>query len=322
VALNAGSLTFEQSCALIVGQSIGTSGTTALVMIGGSLAARRAALGHILFSSIVGLLGMLFLGPLATAAAWVGARLDDPDGVLALAAFSSIFKLAGILVFYPWMDHYARLIVRISGRGSQSATSRLESVVAKAGGDIALEAAWRAVLEVAHGAVDAVRRRLAGESVKFDPPAEGAQHIEHFLESLELETTDLTTIGPRLVRLSHALDHLAQLNGDLARIPPVVQGWQPPAGIEAGAQALAAWLDVTKDPDALPGPAVFKALEAASKQLSAERQTGRAELLEGVALQRVPTATARAALDMLAWTDLALHHSWRLAESLRIASGK
>jgi phosphate:Na+ symporter len=322
VALNAGSLTFEQGCALIVGQSIGTTGTTALVMIGGSIAARRAALGHILFSSIVGILGMLFLSPLVTAAEWVGARLDDPEGVLALAAFSSIFKFAGILAFYPWIDHYSRLIVRISGRGSESAASHLEPVVARAGGGIALEAAWRAVLEVAHVAVDAVRRRLAGASVKFDPPTEGVQRIEHFLESLELETTDLTTIGPRLVRLTHALDHLTRLNGDLMRIPSAIPGWQPPAGLEAGAQALAAWLDATKEAGASPDPAIFKALEEASKQLTVERQASRAELLEGVALQRVPTATARAALDMLAWTDLALHHSWRLAESLRIASGK
>lgn len=186
VALNAGSLTFEQSCALIVGQSIGTTETTALVMIGGSLAARLAALGHILFSSIVGVLGMLFLGPLVAAADWVGSQLYDPDGVLALAAFSSIFKFAGILVFYPWIDRFSRLIVRISGKGSESAVSRLDPALADAGAAIALEAAWRAILEVAHSAVDAVRRKLAGITVKYDPPAEGIQQIEHFLESLSL----------------------------------------------------------------------------------------------------------------------------------------
>jgi phosphate:Na+ symporter len=63
VALNAGSLTFLQGCAMIVGQSVGTTATSALVMIGSSLGVRRAALAHILFSSIVGILGMVFLGP-------------------------------------------------------------------------------------------------------------------------------------------------------------------------------------------------------------------------------------------------------------------
>jgi len=307
---------------MIVGQSIGTTATTALVMIGGSLAVRRAALAHVLFSLIVGGLGMLFLGPLAAAADWVGSRLDDPDGVLALAAFSSIFKLAGIVVFYPWLDRFSRLIIGISGRGSESAVSRLDSTLADAGAAIALEAAWRAILEVAHGAVDSVRRTLAGESAKYEPPVEAVQQTEHFLASLSLETTDLATIGPRLVRLCHALDHLTQLHDDLTRIPSAVSGWQSPTGFEVGAQTLAAWLGATKDPEAALDPAIFKVVGEASKRLSAECKAGREKTLEDVALQRLPAATARAILDTFAWADGALYHAWRLAESLRIASGK
>jgi phosphate:Na+ symporter len=91
---------------------------------------------------------------------------------------------------------------------------------------------------------------------------------------------------------------------------------------KARARALAAWIDATKELEAQPAPAVFKALEDSSKQLSAERKTGRDRILEDVALQRLPSATACAGLDPLAWADAALYHAWRLAESLRIASGK
>jgi phosphate:Na+ symporter len=322
VALHAGSLTFEQGCAMIVGQSVGSAGTTALVAIGGGLAVRRSALALIIFSVTVGVLGMLFLAPLTAAADWVGAQLNDPDGVLALAAFSSIFKFAGIAVFYPWLDRFSQFIVRISGRGSESAVSRLDPTLVEAGGEVALEAAWRAILEVTHGAVDAVRRGLAGESVTYDPPAEAIQQIEHFLESLPLETIDLGTIGPRLVRLIHALDHLTELRDDLTRVPSGVGAWQPQPGFAVGAQALAAWLDVTKDPKAAPDPAIFKAIEDASEQLNAQRKTGREQMLEDVALKRIPTATARTTLETLVWADVALYHAWRLTESLRIASGR
>src|SRR5262245_43483568 len=133
VALNAGSLTFAQSCAMIVGQSIGTAATTGLMVLSGGLAVRRAALAHIIFSVIVGVLGMLLLGPLTAASEWVGSRLDDPDGVLALATFSSLFKLAGIVAFYPWLDRFSEVIVRISGKGSESAVGRLEPDLAGAG---------------------------------------------------------------------------------------------------------------------------------------------------------------------------------------------
>src|SRR5262249_34546079 len=155
-----------------------------------------------------------------------------------------------------------------------------EPVVAQAGGPVALEAAWRAILEVAHGAVDACRRGLAGEPVSYQPAGEAIQQIEHFLESLSLETTDLGTIGPRLVRLCHALDHLTELDDDVARISPVASDWQYPASFETGARALAAWLEATKDPQAEPNPAIFSALEVSSKQLTAEWKSGRAQILE------------------------------------------
>ena len=278
-------------------------------------------LAHIIFSVIVGVLGMVLLTPLAAAADWVGSQMHDPDGVLALAAFSSIFKLAGVLAFYPWIDQFARFIVKISGKGSVSAVSRLDSSLADASGGIALEAAWRAIQEVVQGAVDAVSRRLAGESVKYEPPVEAISQIERFLESLSLETIDLGTIGPRLVRLVHALDHLSELFDDLRRIPPAADGETPPAGFATGSQSLAAWIEATKDLEAATDHAVIAAVENTSKQLSTECKTSREQLLESVALQRTPAVAARASLEALVWADRSLYHAWRLAESLQIASG-
>src|SRR5215472_256343 len=245
VAVNAGSLTFDQACAMIVGQSVGTAATSAMVAIGAGLAVRRAALAHIVYNVSVGIIGILLLGPIAAAARWVGAQFDESNGVLALAAFSSIFKLVGILAFYPWLDGFSRLIERISGRGTETAVSRLDPVLAEAGGAVALEAAWRAILELARGSVDVVCRRLSGEPVRYIPPVEEVRQIEQFLESLSLETLDLATFEPRLVRLCHALDHLTRLNEDLTRVPPEANEWQAPAGFVEGARALAAWLDTT-----------------------------------------------------------------------------
>jgi phosphate:Na+ symporter len=320
VALHAGSLTFDQACALIVGQSVGSAATSAMVAIGAGLAVRRAALAHIIYNVGVGILGILLLRPLAAAGAWVGSQLYDYNGVLALAAFSSIFKFIGLAAFYPWLDRFSHLIVRISGSGADSSLGRLEPTLAEAGGPIAVEAAWRAALEIAHGSVDILSRRLAGEAVSHEPPVEAVRQIEHFLQSLSLETTDLGTFEPRLVRLSHALDHLEQLHRDLTQIP-LASGWQPSAGFAAGTLALAGWLSTTKDPNAPSDPTVFQALEAAATQLRSERETGRDQLLQDVALQHLPAATARSRLAALAWADSALYHAWRLAESLKIAAG-
>ena len=62
VALHAGSLSFLQACAMVVGQSIGTAATSAaLGATSGGRAVRRSALAHIIFSVVVGVLGMLLL---------------------------------------------------------------------------------------------------------------------------------------------------------------------------------------------------------------------------------------------------------------------
>ena len=80
---------------------------------------------------------MVFLGPLTSAADWAGARLDDPDGIWAPAAFSSNFKVAVILVFYPWLGRFSQFIVRVSGSGRVDSRSSilylLSSVLAASG---------------------------------------------------------------------------------------------------------------------------------------------------------------------------------------------
>ncbi len=321
VKLHAGSLTFCQACAMIVGQSVRAAAASAMVAIGRGLAVRRAALAHIVYNVSIGVLGILLLGPFTAAAGWVGSRLDDPESVLALAAFSSVFKFLGFLAFYPWLDRFPRLIIVISGTGSQSAVNRLAPILGEAGRAVALEAGWRTTLELALGSVDAVRRRLTGEVVRYESPVEAVRQIEDFLESPSLETTDLSTFEPRLIWLSHALDHLRQLHDNLTRVPRAVGDWHTSAGFEAGG-ALADWIVAAKDPRAAPDLTVLKALKAASKRSSNERRTDRKRMLEDVALQRVRTAAARAALEALACADHTLHHAWRLAESLTLAAAQ
>jgi phosphate:Na+ symporter len=269
---------------------------------------------------VAGVLGLLFLGPLVTASDWVGARLHNRDGVLALAAFSSIFKVAGIAAFYPWLDQFARFIERISGTGADTAVSRLEPIVAQTGGPIALEAAWRATLEIARVSIDALRRRLTGESVKYASQAPAIQQIDHFLESISLDTIDPSAMELRLVRLCHALDHLSALERHLGRIPPAINGWQPPASFEAAARTLAAWLDASSDPTATVDQAVGLAIHEVSERLSEDSRIERERLLGNVALKRMPATTARAALDALGWADGSLSDAWRLAESLQTAA--
>jgi phosphate:Na+ symporter len=77
VALHAGSLTFDQACAMIVGQSVGTAATSALVAIGAGLAVRRAALAHIVYNVTVGIIG---IGGTAASSTHRSSARDNIDG--------------------------------------------------------------------------------------------------------------------------------------------------------------------------------------------------------------------------------------------------
>ncbi len=320
VALHAGSLNFLQACAMVVGQSVGTAATSAaLGAMSGGLAVRRAALAHIIFSLVAGVLGMLLLGPLAQASTWAVSGLDDYDGVLGLAAFSSLFKLMGVVVFFPWLDRYARFIVNLTGKGADTAVSRLEPALAAAGGPVALEAVYRAVKEMSLGAVDAVRRRLDGEKVSFERPDDSVHQIERFIETLSLETLDSAEMEPRLVRLVHAIDHLKEVYADLGETPSQAAG-SPPV-TEASAAALGAWLDAQKmGSETTTG--LLESIASASQQLTARKKSEREKILEGLAAQQMPTSTATEMLQSLQWADGATYHSWRVINSLQLASGK
>jgi len=320
VALHAGNVNFLQACAMVVGQSVGTAATSAAFgAMSGGLAVRRSALAHVIFSLVVGVLGMLLLDPLARAATWTVSGLDDYDGVLGLAAFSSLFKLMGVVVFYPWLDRYARFITDLTGKGVETAASRLDPSLAKAGGPVALEAAYRALVEVSRGVVDAVRRRLDGEAAPFAPPTESIQTIERFLETLSLETLDSADMEPRLVRLVHAIDHLKQLQEDLQK--PAVTSARPllPAA-ESGARALRDWLASGETENRKD--ATLRDIESATKEIALQRKAEREEILASVARQQTAAASADQALQSQQWSQDALYRCWRLIDSLRVASGR
>lgn len=214
-----------------------------------------------------------------------------------------------------WLDAFSRFIVRISGAGAESAVSRLDPALAAAGGAVALEVARRALLELSRPPVDIVRRRLSGEAATY-ASTEPVRQLEHFVESLSLETLDLGAFEQRLVRICHALDHLNRLQFDLIDRPPVGVDFPPAPSFTASAQALEATSSMRPATRARP---LDRRLSRQSGMLRIWSR-GLHELLEDVALPRVSTRTARNVLEALSCADGAVYHVWRLAESLRSAA--
>jgi phosphate:Na+ symporter len=123
-----GLLSFEASVALILGENIGTTLAANLAAFGTSLAARRAALAHMLFN-VLGVCYMLLLFPwfialvksitpgdsdfIITTADQVellgGAIGDKPFIARHIANAHTLFNLINALLFLPLISHLARL---------------------------------------------------------------------------------------------------------------------------------------------------------------------------------------------------------------------
>lgn len=315
VALAAGTLTLEQAFAMVVGQNIGTTATAALAAVGGGLAVRRTALAHILFNGITGVVALFFLTPLGEAARWLGDRMGD-EGVLSLAAFHTLFNLAGVILFFPWLNRFARMVEWMTGRGKVSAVARLDDTLAKAGGPVAMEAAWRALVDLS---VTALRSLADRGPEQRKPPGDLPTEIlkvADFIHGLRVEATDPPSMSERRVRLWHALDHLRRLAADLAE----AGGGSAESGIveemEGERKAIAMWLSWAGGRSAEGGDAAVLELARCSERFAALRKERRAELLEHLGRGAARPEETLASLEALRWLDGAHYHAWRLADSL------
>src|SRR5690606_5815819 len=158
---------------------------------------------------------------------------------------------------------------------------------------------------------------LAGEGVSAKDRAEPLRTAAGFVESLRFEGTDPVDYPERRVRLWHALDHLSRLSRDLSSVPPPAAGREDSTAAARFTTALAAWIDVNTAP-AVRRDSVAVLAES-SAAFAAERKRRRERLLESVARGELRTTDAMAGLERVRWTDGALYHAWRLADSLRAA---
>jgi len=323
VALAAGGITVDQAFALIIGQNIGTTATGALASIGAGLAVKRTALSHILFNLILGIVALLVFRHLASAAVWMGAMLEEDPDVLTVAVFHSSLKLGGIIVFFPWMGAYARMIEWMTGRGRISAVSRLDPTLAKAGGSIALEASWRAMAELTHDAFAYVQARMKNTPAPRPETATELTHVGDFIMDSARAGVDNDPLSARRLRVLHAYDHMVRLTEDFD-LPHIALPDDEPTehAVKLTYDALNAWIAWTVEDSSQRGEPPIGQLENASQAVSDLRKSRRDRILRELADGTAQPANANRELESLRWLNSAVYHAWRVADSLRQSMGE
>jgi len=109
-ALNAGIVDLPAAAALIIGADLGTTSTTALGALKGSITKKQVAMSHVLFNLIVDLLAFILLLPiLPSLMSWL--NIQDP--LYSLVAFHSLFNFFGILLFLPLLKRFSRYLEKL-----------------------------------------------------------------------------------------------------------------------------------------------------------------------------------------------------------------
>ncbi len=323
VALAAGGITIDQAFALIIGQNIGTTATGALASIGAGLAVRRTALAHILFNLILGIVALLVFRHIAFAAEWMGQALEEEPGVLTVAVFHTTLKLAGIIVFFPWMGAYARAIEWMTGRGRISAISRLDPTLAKAGGSIALEASWRAMAEIAGDAFCGIQARMKNSVAPRSETATELTHVGDFIMESGRGGGDDDPLSARRLRVLHAYDHMARLAEDFDLPHVALSDYERTrATVKLADEALQAWIVWSREDAKARGEAPVSQLEAASIAVRDLRKARRDQILRSLADGQAQPLSATRELESLRWLNGAIYHAWRVADSLRQSMGE
>ncbi|MBT8338908.1 MAG: Na/Pi cotransporter family protein [Desulfatitalea sp.] len=108
-AMNSGMITFEVGAAMVIGANIGTTITVLLGAIGGVPAKKRVSVSHLVFNVITG--AVAFAG-LPVLVRWIAFLMDlNTSPLLGLALFHSTFNILGVVLFYPFLGLFSRLLM-------------------------------------------------------------------------------------------------------------------------------------------------------------------------------------------------------------------
>lgn len=326
VALNAGTLGFEQAAAMVIGQNVGTTVTALLASIGGSAPAKRTAVAHILFNALTGVIAFAGLRWFSAISVYAAGLAGGDHGVVALAMFHTLFNVSGVLIMLPVLGPFGRLVTAITPAHGPRLTRHLDAHVAKVA-SVGLEAARGSTLETfraicndiierfgpTHGVMGA--RRIAVEA------EQASEEILEFIGKLtKLPQTQAEVEAE--IHLLHAVDHLADLAqtyGDPLREwdridQRLIEG--PVVTLRSGVEQAIGWMDGGQT---LSGA---EALAAISSQLAQVRRESRASILVKIGTGEIMPDSGADTIDAIIWLDRVLYHIARIAHEMSAVDRK
>ena len=214
-ALFTGLIEFEQAAALVIGMDVGTTVTSLIASIGGTVGAKRTGLSHVVYNALTAVLALLLIAPYTLAWSFFAPGELNNYAELALVGFHTLFNAVGVLAILPFAKPFARLIERLVPDKPGEHTQRLEPQLLNTP-EMALNAVQNTLIDLTHALVTELQRLMHSHPVgAYSSHLEVLQieldQTQSYLDHIHLHQSDYKLWG-RLTSMIHALDHLQRLH--------------------------------------------------------------------------------------------------------------
>jgi phosphate:Na+ symporter len=114
-AVSVHQITYDNALALVIGANIGTTVTAIIASLGANIQGKRLAGSHLLINLFTGIFVLIFIKKFGIAVDILSANLGigASDNAMKLATFHSLFNLAGIILFFPFIKQQVMLLERL-----------------------------------------------------------------------------------------------------------------------------------------------------------------------------------------------------------------
>ena len=320
VALSAGTISFAQAAAMVIGMDVGTTFTAVLATLGGSTAMRQTGYAHVVYNIMTGVIAFFLLGPFASMVdPWVASG-DPGNAQIALVSFHTTFNTIGVLLVLPFARPFARLIVRLVPERGPPLLRRLDDrllrdpatavdAAAATTRDIAIR-----LLEVLVGLLDP-KKTNTRDRAELGPIDEALEAAREFVEQIRTEPTN-RRVHWRHLAVVHALDHLFRLSHRCSQLTRIEDLPTDPRLRRLSGLVFGAASSFLEDGDFAIFETKFDRLRSILRE---QRQVYRERMVSAAAQQRISTYDTLRKLDSARWLHRVAYHIWRILHHLRRA---
>lgn len=313
--LAAGAIDLNQAVALVIGQNISKTVTTAIAAIGNSAAAKRTAMAHILFNLITAILLFWIMNPVIDLLTISFGLFNEKDPVILLSAFHTFFSLFGVMIIAPATNSFASLIKKIIPDRGEYLTAGLDKSLLGMP-TVALEAARHTIILITKIELEMLNQMI---HLKQSPESfsqkicelDNAIHkIQEYLGKINSDPSPSNDFQKH-VTLLHIIEHLhliIEACGEYSEIKTIQRDphfTKIAITLHEEINIILANLDMLKNNRKL------KIIEDTAEQMTSLRIKQREKILRDTARGDIDTTTAYKQIEAIRWMDKITYRIWR-----------